>query len=206
MRSHHKTPQQLDLLMLLSFADMMATGPRAQQKLRDTPVLALHERVYHLLEKGEPSPQAIAARIDQIRMEVEQEVADLISGPQLEKYFEQLAPRYLLSMPSGAIAKHIRMEWQLQHSQESLIWEATASDGLAEVTLLSKESPGLLARAAGILTLRDLNIISAQVFTKQDGVVLLIFQCRLPEDSNESSDWELAKKDMKRVLEGEDVA
>jgi len=197
-----KTPQQLDLLMLLSFADMMATGPRAQQKLRDTPVLALHERVYHLLEKGEPSPQAIADRIDQVRIQVEQEVADLISKPQLENYFEQLAPRYLLSMPPSAIAKHIRMEWQLQHSQESLIWETTASDGLADVTLLSKESPGLLARAAGILALRDLNIISAQVFTKRDGVVLLIFQCRWPEDSNESPDWELAKKDMKRVLEG----
>lgn len=197
-----KTPQQLDLLMLLSFADMIATGPKAQQKLRDTPVLALHERVYHLLEKGEPSPEAIAARIDQVRMQVEQEVADLISGPQLEKYFEQLAPRYLLSMPSGAIAKHIRMEWQLQHLQESLIWETSASDGLVEVTLLSKERPGLLARAAGILTLRDLNIISAQIFTKRDGVVLLIFQCRLSEDSSESPDWELAKKDMKRVLEG----
>lgn len=197
-----KTPRQLDMLVLLSFADMLATGPRAQQKLRDTPVLALHERVYHLLEKGEPSPQAIADRIGQVRMQVEQEVADLVSKPQLENYFEQLAPRYLLSMPPGAIAKHIRMEWRLQHSQESLIWEATTTDGLANVTLLSREIPGLLTRAAGILTLRDLNIISAQVFTKRDGVILLIFQCRLPEGSLQAPDWQSAKEDMQRVLEG----
>ncbi|MDY0041352.1 MAG: HD domain-containing protein, partial [Desulforhabdus sp.] len=147
-----KTPKQLDFLALLSFADLMATGPRAQQKWRDTPVMALYERVSHLLEKGEPSPQAIAERIEQVRKEVEGEVADLIGKVELESYFEQLAPRYLLSMPPGSIAKHLRMEWELQHSEEPFVWEAIATDGLAAVTLLSKEASGLLAKAAGILT------------------------------------------------------
>lgn len=197
-----KTPKQLDFLVLLSFADMMATGPRAQQKWRDTSVMALHERVNHLLEKGEPSPQAIAERIEQVRIQVEQEVADLIGEVELESYFEQLAPRYLLSMPPNAIARHLRMEWQLQHSEESFLWEADVADGLAGVTLLSKETPGLLARAAGILTLHDLNITSAQVFTKQNGVVLLIFECRLPEDTRQTPDWNAAKEDMKRALQG----
>jgi len=197
-----KTPKRLELLALLSFADMMATGPRAQQKWRDTPVMALYERVNHLLEKGEPSPQAIADRIEQVRKQVEGEVADLISNVELESYFDQLAPRYLLSMPPSSIAKHLRMEWQLQHSEQTFVWEVTVADGLAGVTLLSKETSGLLPRAAGILTLHDLNIISAQVFTKQNGVILLIFQCRLPEEGRQLPDWESAKEDMNRALQG----
>lgn len=197
-----KTSMQLDFLVLLSFADMMATGPKAQQKWRDTPAMALYERVSHLLEKGEPSPQAIADRIERVKQQVEREVADLINSVELERYFEQLAPRYLLSMPPRAIAKHLRLEWQLQNSDESFVWESSVSDSLAEVTLLGKEKQGLLARTAGVLTLHDLNIISAQVFTKQDGVVLLIFQCRLPEETQLSVDWDSAREDMKRVLQG----
>lgn len=197
-----KNPLQLDLLVLLSFADMMATGPRARQKWYDAPVLDLYERVNHLLEKGEPSPQAIAERIEQVRIQVGRQVEDLINSDELQVYFEQFAPRYLLSMPPGAIARHLRMEWQLEHSNESFLWEASISDGSAEVILISRETPGLLAKAAGILTLRNLNIISAQVFAKENGVVLLIFQCRSPEDGARKVDWDSAREDMRRVLQG----
>lgn len=198
-----QSPQQLDNLLLLSFADMMATGPKARQKWRNTPTLALHERVRHLLEKGEPSPQAIAERIGQIRTQVGQEVADLMDNGELNASLAQMAARYLLSMPPRSIAKHLRMEKQLQQSAEPLIWEVTESDGLFEITLLSWEMPGLLWRAAGILTLHDMNISSAQVFTKENEVVLLLFQCRLPEQAaGEAPDWEAVKMDMKRLLQG----
>ena len=197
-----KTPAQLDLLVLLSFADMMATGPKAQQKWHDAPVIDLYERVNHLLEKGEPSPQAIAERIEQVRIQVGRQVEDLINSDELQVYFQQFAPRYLLSMPPGAIARHLRMEWRLDHSDEVFLWEASALDGSVEVTLISRETPGLLAKAAGILTLRDLNIISAQIFTKENGVVLLIFQCRSPAGAARDVDWEAAREDMRRVLQG----
>lgn len=197
-----KTPMQLDLLLLLSFADMMATGPKARQKWYDTPVIELYERVKHLLDKGEPSPRAIAERIEQVRMQVERQVADLINRDELQVYFEQLAPRYLLSMTPGSIARHLRMERQLDHSEEAFLWEATVLDGATEVTLISRETPGLLAKVAGILTLRDLSITSAQIFSKENGVVLLIFQCRPPEGADCKVDWDSAREDMQRVLQG----
>jgi [protein-PII] uridylyltransferase len=196
------TCEQLDQLTLLSFADMMATGPRAQQKWRDTPVLALYERVNDLLERGDPNPQTIAERIEHVRMQVGQEVTDLIGSAELEDYLAQLVPRYLLSMPPGAIARHFRLEWQLQRGTDPFVWEVAVADDLAEITLLSPERPGLLARTAGILTLHDLNIISAQVFTKKNGVVLLIFQCRLPEPADAHPDWNEVKADMGRLLQG----
>ena len=66
---------------------------------------------------------------------------------------------------------------------------------------MSYDRAGLLAKSAGILTLHELNIISAQAFTMNNEIVLLIFQCRLP-DGEKRIDWEAVKKDMDRLLRG----
>lgn len=197
-----RTPDNLDQLLLLSFADMAATGPRALQKYRDTPVLALHDKIYHLLEKGEPSPQAIADKIAQIRAQVQQGVSDLMGLSQLEEHFSQLDPRYLLAMSPGSIARHLRLQWQLQHSGESLAAELQSGDGNVEITVVSWDIPGLLARTAGILSLHDMNILGAQVFTMDNGVALLLFQCRVPEGRSVEQEWAAVQEDMQRLSSG----
>jgi [protein-PII] uridylyltransferase len=194
-----ETPERLDLLMLLSFADMAATGPSARQKQRDTPVLQLYERVRDLLEKGEPSPQAISERIDHIRALVAQQVADLMSAEELEKHFSELAPRYLLSTPPGSIARHLRLEWTLSHSDEPFVCEVSASENSAEMTLMSWDAPELVSQTAGILSLHDMNISGAQIYVKENGIALLIFQCKLPEGP---VDWQAIKNDMMRLRRG----
>lgn len=197
-----RTPDQLDLLLVLSFADMTATGPRGHQKWRDTPVLALCERVRTLLEKGEPSPEATAERVDRIRTQVGRELEDVMDSSELEAFFSQLAPRYLFSTAPSAIARHVRMQWQLQHTTEPFVSEASVKDRNVEITLVSWDTPALLSRTAGVLTLHDLNIVGAQVFTMNNGVTLLIFQCRLAEATEGSPDWTRVWRDMRRLLEG----
>jgi [protein-PII] uridylyltransferase len=195
-------PERLNLLALLSLADMVATGPKGYQKWRDTPVMALYKRIRHLLEKGEPSSQAINERIAHIRTQVAKMVSDLISPAELEDYFANLAPRYLLSMTSGAIARHLRMEWQLRQSREPLALEVAVKEDAAEITLLSRETTGLVSRSAGILTLHDLDIRGAQVFAMNDGAVILIFQCRFAEPLCKEPKWDAVRGDLKRLLQG----
>lgn len=194
--------ENLDMLLLLSFADMMATGPRARQKWRDTPVVQLYERVHHLLEKGEPSPKAILERIESVKALVGSKVSDLMDGLELESYFSRLAPRYLLSVSPDAMARHMRLQWQLQNSEETLVLEVEVLEDSAELTIVGWQQPGLLFRAAGILTLHDMNILSAQVFTMNNRMTLLIFQCRLPQNPPRLPDWTQVRSDMKRLLDG----
>jgi [protein-PII] uridylyltransferase len=181
---------------------MVATGPKGYQKWRDTPVIPLYERIRHLLEKGEPSHQAISERIAHIRSQVAGEVSDLMMPVELESYFANLAPRYLLSMLPGTIAKHLRMEWQLRHSEEPLVMEVATAEGSAEITLLSREMTGLVSRSAGILTLHNMDIRGAQVFAMNDGVLILIFQCRFEDGPGREPDWDAVRADLKRLLEG----
>jgi [protein-PII] uridylyltransferase len=196
------SPERLDLLALLSLADMVATGPKGYQKWRDTPVIALYKRIRHLLEKGEPSSQAITERLAHLRSLVARDTADLLSPTDLEDYFANLAPRYLLSMTSGAIARHLRMERRLRKSDEPVVLEVSVKEEVAEITLLSREKTGLVFRSAGILTLHNLDIRGAQVFAMNDGVIILIFRCRFAEPSCREPDWEAVRDDLKRLLQG----
>jgi [protein-PII] uridylyltransferase len=197
-----RTSEQLNLLALLSFADMAATGPKAQQKWRDTPLIPLYERICHLLEKGEPTPEAILEKTGHIREQVAREIADLMDSVELEEYFSQMAPRYILSMSPGDIARHLRLQWQLNRSDEPFVWEMEASDGTARITLMGQDKPALLSRVAGVLTLHDMNIIQAQIFTMNNGVTLLIFRCRALEAAGLAPDWDGVKADMGRLLLG----
>ncbi len=191
----------LDQLALLTFADMMSTGPRAKEKWRDTPVLQLYCNLRSILEKGEPSFRIIAERVAKVKKLIETRVSDILSPNEVEAYFSQLAPRYLISISPEEIVKHLQLGRRLQESEESFIWEVSLGRETAEITFMSFDKPGLLAKAAGILSLHDLNIISAQAFTMNNEIALLIFQCRLP-DSETAPDWAAMKNDMDRLLKG----
>jgi [protein-PII] uridylyltransferase len=196
------TTERLDLLALLSLGDMVATGPKGYQKWRDTPVIALYERIRHLLERGEPSPQAITERVAHIRSHLAGEVSDLMETAELENYLANLAPRYVLSMAPDAVARHLSMAWHLRRSGEMLALEVAVADSAAEITLVSRETTGLVYRSAGILTLHDMDIRGAQVFAMNDGEVILVFQCRFAEEKGREPDWDAVRADLKRLLEG----
>jgi [protein-PII] uridylyltransferase len=193
--------EYLDQLFLLTFADMMSTGPHAKDKWRDTPVVTLYCNLRGILEKGEPSSRVISERINRVKKQIETRVSDLLSPAEIEAYFSQLAPRYLISISPEEIVKHLHLGRRLQGSKESFIWEVSSGRETAEITFMSYDRPGLLAKSAGILTLHGLNIISAQAFTMNNEIVLLVFQCRLPE-SRKEMDWEELRKDMDRLLNG----
>lgn len=193
--------EYLDHLVLLTFADMRATGPRAQEKWRNTPVIGLYCNLRNILEKGEPSSRIISERVAKVKKQIESRVSDLLGPGELETYFSQLAPRYLISISPEEIVRHIELSRKLRESESSFIWEVSAGRESAEITFMSYDKTGLLARAAGILTLRELNITGAQAFTMNDQISLLIFQCRLPHP-DKPADWEGMRKDMDSLLKG----
>ena len=83
--------EYLDQLVLLTFADMMSTGPRARDKWRNTPVLTLYCNLRGILEKGEPSSRVISERVARVKKQIETRVSDLLSPGEVETYFSQLA-------------------------------------------------------------------------------------------------------------------
>ncbi|MGQ9749640.1 HD domain-containing protein [Desulfosoma sp.] len=195
-------PEKLHLLMLLSFADMMATGPRAVQKWQETPVHELYLRLLDLLEKGEPGEKVLAERLERLTEAVYEKVADVVDRSRLEEHFRDLAPRYVLTMSPEAVARHLRLEMDLGPDIHAFVWEVEKENGGVEITVLSREIPGFLTKTAGILTLHDLDIRDARVFTKKNGVMILVFRCRFVSPAQEEPDWASVRADLSRLLQG----
>ncbi|MEJ5301029.1 MAG: HD domain-containing protein [Thermodesulforhabdaceae bacterium] len=201
-------PVRLDLLLILTFADLKATGPVAFEKWQRSPIIFLHDRLAQIIEKGEPNPRLIQDRIAQILKLVKEKVSDLMDEAQLKSQLEEISPRYLLSMTPEDIAEHLRLEWSFFNSQEPFVWRVVPRSlgkygGMEKgwnLTVVSKMTPGLLFKVAGLLTLHNLGIISAQVFVKKNDVMILDFQC-VSRTVGVETNWDNISSDLKRLVE-----
>ncbi len=196
-----RNPERLDQVLLLSFAVMKSLGSNAQQKWETTPVYKLYNLIRYRLEKGEPDEKAIQERLTRLKSEVCERVKDFISEEDLERHFKQLASRYLLSVTPDTMVKHLKLEAQLDGKQ--ITWEVDeVRDGEVELTIVTKESLGFLAKAAGVITLHDLDIREAQIFSKDNGVLLVIFYLLFPQGQEKYRKWEDLLHDLEKVVSG----
>jgi [protein-PII] uridylyltransferase len=190
---------RLKMLMLHSFADMRATGPRAWEYWQSLPMGALYQTLVHRLEKGEPDERTVASRLTLLRRKVGEHLAGQVEPGELDAHFEQLSPRYLLSVTPEEAVSHLTLERRLGTSL--VCWQVQEKQGMWELTLTSSQPYGLLARVAGILTLHGLDIRKARTHTKINGVAIQIFEVAATESPMDVS-WERVMTDLEKTLQG----
>lgn len=201
-------PVRLDLLLILTFADLKSTGVIAFDKWKRSPIIFLHERIGQIIEKGELNPKLIKDRIAQISKLVKERVSDLMDEHQLQNQLEEVSPRYLLSMTPEDIAEHLRLEWTFFNSQDPFVCRIVplsfgkyrGMDKGWKLTIISEMTKGLLFKVAGLLTLHNLDITAAQVFVKKNGIMILDFHC-VSRVIGSETDWDGIQRDLRRLLE-----
>jgi [protein-PII] uridylyltransferase len=75
----------------------------------------------------------------------------------------------------------------------------------SEFIVVTRDVPGLFSRAAGVLTANNLNILSARITTRSDGIALDVFRVSLGTGAlaMEEERWHRVERDLERVLNGE---
>ena len=189
----------LKMLLLHSFADLRATGPQAWEFWQSLPMLELYECLLHRLERGDPDVRAVAARLLSLKRQVAELLGDEMTKEELNYQFEQLPPRYLLSATPEEVVNQYRLESQLE--KEVLSWQVEEKENMWELMLMSRQPLGLFARAAGILTLNQLDIRKARTDTKKNGVAFQTFEVAALRSKMEIS-WEKVMGDLKKALQG----
>ena len=189
----------LKMLLLHSFADLRATGPQAWEFWQSLPMLELYQCLLHRLERGDPDVRAVAARLLSLKRQVAELLGDEMTKQELNYHFEQLPSRYLLSATPEEVVNQYRLERQLE--KEVLAWRVEERQGMWELMLMSRQPLGLFARAAGTLTLNQLDIRKARTHTKQNGVAFQTFEVTALDPNMEIS-WEKVMDDLKKTLQG----
>ena len=204
------TIDRLKMLYLLTCADSMATGKRAWNDWVANLVQELFFKIHHLLAEGELATQNAALKAEKTKRQVRRFLGDQVAKEKLQSLFDIMSPRYLLETNARDIAEHIMAFLGLKKNAKhldmtNLFLEARESqiESYCEVTFLAKDRPGLFSDIAGVLSLNNINILSARVYTWRDGTAVGIIRVTQPLDSiTPGRIWEKIRTDLQNTFEG----
>ena len=174
----------LDALMLITLADGMGTSDENWSDWKEGLVWTLYERARQHMEGG---PGA-ALELTKSREDLKQGVLKLMGadfGDEVEAHFALMSARYFQMFGSETIAGHLRLfrEFFANQKKDDAVplapvfqWEPRPDQGHTEVWICGWDRPRLLERMAGAFLSAQVNILSADIFTRSDSLVLDIFR------------------------------
>lgn len=180
-----KTKHNLDSLLLFTFADANGTNDEAWSSWKESLMLQLYRATRSYLLKGQDQYDAsFREDLVAIRERVSSKLADKYALL-VDDHFAQMPKRYFRFRTSRSIRNHIRAIGQFIERRQrrpdtpfecAVRWIEHPKDGYTELIVALENRPGLLRRISCALAEQQINILSADAFTRDDGIVLDLFR------------------------------
>lgn len=198
LRLENKT--RLYMLHLLTVADSKATGPKVWTSWRKALLNELLVKIDHLLGQEEWQNIDVHRQVRQIKQEV-LSLAQLENKNELVSWLESLSLRYLLNQSPSIIIEDFHLEKKLTSSSFEMVFKKL-QENLWQVSLVSYDRPGLFEAIAGVFWANGLNILSADLYTRDYGYVLdRLIVDQVPDPLQPERVWARVKEDFSRVID-----
>src|SRR5581483_1069575 len=175
------TPEVLRKLLVLTAADIAAVGPGVLTKWKESLLIELFVRTLPEVS-GERDSADRPDRVRQLAADVLTHAAradrPLPSPAWVESQIAGFPVRYAHGTSAERIAAHLAAIEALSRSPvqvESAYHSALATSEYAVITR-NDITPGLFSKIAGVLAVKGLQVLDAQIMTREDGIVLDTFQ------------------------------
>ncbi len=179
-----KTQTNLDALMLLTLADGQGTSDQSWSDWKESLVWRVYRSASRYLTDGTAFYEERRAERATLQATVTKKMARDF-GAEIEAHFQYMPERYFLAFVAPDIVGHIRFFRELFNEFTDLNydprlpiirWIPRAEQGHSEVWICTWDRSDLLWHIAGSLAAVPLNILSADIFTRQDSLVLDVFR------------------------------
>ncbi len=176
-----QTPENLNLLTLLTFADSQGTSDKLWNGFKDSLLWQLHSRAMVLLTGGTEFRRASEKQLEMFQHEVRGLAPALISDEELAAHFAALPPPYYQIHTAKEVLDDLELTHRFMHrlieGDERALSPVTAwldepDRGYNVVKICTWDRAGLFGKIAGSLSAAGLNILSAQIYTRTDGIAL----------------------------------
>lgn len=183
--------EKLDLLYIHSVCDLMAVSPDAMNEWKAT----LYETLYRVTaarfgDKNAASPPPSGHRkplADKVVSFLESQTGEKRKSKSWREdilndvlsFLKSVPERYVQTTHPEYIAEHFEMVRRLDE-KTCVLWKLDAGQGSSQLTVCSSDVPGSFAMTCGALAVKDINVLSAQIFSTLDGHAINRF---------EVSDW-----------------
>jgi [protein-PII] uridylyltransferase len=155
--------KELDMLYLLTYADLSAVSPAVWTHWKNDLLNELHRKIKRILDDNINAEELLNASTAEILLQSNFE------NENVQDHIESINDLgYVQHFTEDEINLHIE---EIERGSKIGAFFKEAS-GFTNITIVTKDSNSLLSRLCGALAINDLNIHSAQIFTRKDGIVI----------------------------------
>ncbi|HWD19830.1 MAG TPA: [protein-PII] uridylyltransferase [Verrucomicrobiae bacterium] len=197
--------ENLNMLTLHTFADSMGTSSQLWNGFKDAALTRLYQKTREQLTGGTEFRVAEARQRELLMDEVKRMAPPTFDPHEIQAHFNNVPARYAQINDAHEILRDISqvhrfIQLQLSDKEENALapivsWHNEPDRGYTTVSICTWDRERLFSKIAGCLTASGLNILSAEIVTRHDGVILDIFTLT---DAKTAS---LAKKEERETFE-----
>ena len=179
-----KNQENLDALMLLTLADGQGTSADAWSDWKESLVWQLYHATSHYLSDQEAFYEQTKIERELLQKQVTENLgADY--AEEVDAHFEFMPDNYFRAFEVGGIVSHLRLFRRFLENlylrdepplAPTIAWQAFPQQGHSIASLCAWDGQELLAKIAGSFAVVPINILSADIYTRGDNVVLDIFR------------------------------
>ena len=200
-----QSPEILQLLLVLTVADIRAVGPGVWNGWKGQLLRELYLEALALIS-GEDTVRSHSARVEEARAALAARLADL-PAEERERLLARHYDTYWLTLDVGTHERHARMMAAVDAKGELLALDAVSNAfrAVTEITVYTPDHPGLFAQVTGALAASGGSIVDAKAFTTSDGFALDIFSVQDAEGGpfGDAARVERLRQTILRVVRGE---
>lgn len=198
--SKFKSVQELDMLYLVTYADLSAVNPAVWTSWKSDLLAELYRKSRSMLEEQITGEELLMSGSYFVPGEISKH-SDMISDEHVQEHMESITDiSYIYQFTDEEIASHIE-EIQKGVAVSTSFKEVNS---FTNVTVITMDFPSLLSKICGVLSINDANIHDAKIFTRRDGVVIDTFNVTdfRTHKRLDPTRYEKISKDMEAVISG----
>lgn len=198
--SKFSSTEDLDLLYLLTYADLSAVNAAVWTSWKAELLYELYRKAKSMLEDRISGEELLMSAIEIIPREISK-YSEEISEHNVKEHIESMTDMtYAQQFSDEEIARHVE---EIERGEKvSVIFKELAD--FTNITVITQDSPSLLSKICGVLSINDANIHDAKIFTRKDGIVIDTFNVTDFRSGNilESEKYPKIESDLKQVIDG----
>jgi [protein-PII] uridylyltransferase len=200
-----ETTDNLNMLLLHTVANLSTLSKSSWSERSHFLLRSLYFRVMDRIMLGR---QQVSGSRDTEVLEIQRRVLEkmdrAIEIDSVLKHFSFLPAKYALYTPVNRIISHIQMYDKLKDFPLVTEWTPNVDGGYLELNLVGRDTQGLFSKISGTLASVGAKLISAQLNTRRDGIVIDTFQIDLTEGEGliQESDYRYIEKTLINAILG----
>lgn len=194
-----RTTDRLNMLTLLTWADVNAVGEGTWTQAQDTFLRLLYERTFSYLSAQSPERTDPSVYRRRLLAGLKHEVAD---ESLVQTYLDQLPVHYLTTTPSEVVKLHMKFVEKARRGEVTIEIFERQEISATEITVCAPDRPGLLSEILGVFYAHDLSVpgIRASTTTDSQPIAIDVFQVSRSDRPVPSATMAQVSRDLQAVL------